>query len=194
MFCVGHLLLDMGSFFVFCISNETPLDRTVFFSFAKGCQLEVASLYKAGAHVHFPVSLLEPNLSWIHAGSVHAATVCEFTCMSTQLCLEGFISLVPSSPLALNDLSASLLQVEEFNEDIPLQTECSKVSLCEHCPIWILCIISHLLQEEASLKTGEWDTDLWEQQNVMRNNFIAMFLCITIVFKNTLTSDANWES
>lgn len=56
------------------------------------------------------------------------------------------------------------------------------LSLFIHCPIAVLHLCSHLLQEEASLMMAEWDTDPWVEQNVIRSHFIAVFLRRRAVF------------
>lgn len=63
-----------------------------------------------------------------------------------------------------------------FDKDIPLMTECSKVSHSSaHYLLVHLCISSHLPQEETSLMKAKWDIDLLAQQNIIRKYFIAMF-------------------
>lgn len=52
--CGGYFLLAWGKLqSVFCISNETPLEKMIL-SFEMGCQLENASGLGMGVQVHFP--------------------------------------------------------------------------------------------------------------------------------------------
>lgn len=81
---------------------------------------------------------------------------CESICVSCSIQRISF----PQShtwPLALSSLFTSSSQITrvlrgEFDDDIPLRTECSNMSRSAHFPVNHICISSHLLQEEDSIQ------------------------------------------
>jgi hypothetical protein len=75
------------------VPSKTSLETTSF-SFASGCQLEMASWLGMGPHV-MSLSAPGPHLAWTCTGPVCAATVS----VLDLLCLEGLVFLVSSDPL-----------------------------------------------------------------------------------------------
>ena len=65
--------------------------------------------------------------------------------------------------------------MEGFDAEIEFWMKCFKDSLYLMDVVG-LCVCSHLLQKEDSLKMDEQVPDLRVQQNVIRNYFIATFV------------------
>lgn len=55
------------------IHTDTPLEKTDF-PFASRCRLQIVSWLGVGPHIHFPLLVLGPHLSWTCADLAHAAT------------------------------------------------------------------------------------------------------------------------
>jgi hypothetical protein len=70
------------------------------------------------------------------------------------------------------DMSSLSPEWWDLMEDIPLRTECSQASHSLHTVrlCMILCICSHLLQEEVSLRMDKQGTDLGVQENTIRSH------------------------
>lgn len=73
----------------------------------------MASLLGMETWVRFPISVLELNLAWTCAGSVHAATVSEFTHASALRYLKNTVSLESSIHSGSYNLSGS------FSAELP---------------------------------------------------------------------------
>lgn len=124
-FCVGHVLLEMGT-----IANETPLEKT---NFPCEChQLEIVSGLRMCAGVFFP------SRSWypicLRPWACHQSLWGHLSVLFRRLCfLGGLLIYLPLQsaclPLSQNSLSP------EKNGDIQCTTETSKVSLT-------VCILS----------------------------------------------------
>lgn len=46
------------------------------------------------------------------------------------------------------------------------------------CPVFSLSVCSDLMQEESLLMLAQQDPDLWVEQNVNQDHFIAMLLVL----------------
>lgn len=114
-----------------------------------------------GDHVHLPISVPGPHLTWTWAGPVQAVTVSEsshehqscvpegvvslFVCFTFSLVLTLFLTPPQSS---LSPEGRSFLETSQSGLGIPR-------SLTLRHPVLGLCICFHLLQVEDSLMMVE---------------------------------------
>lgn len=122
---------------VVCIPSETPLEKTDF-SFVSSSHLVIASRFRPGACVCFPVLALGHHLPWTYAGPVRVATVSEFIVhrayLSGDHCFLGDLHPLWLLKISVPTLLHSTLspEVEGFDEDIPLRIVRFKVSHSLH--------------------------------------------------------------
>ena len=132
---------------VVCFPSKVLLEKTKFF-ICKWLPTKANVCVKArGMCPHLPP--LGPYLVQTWADPVRAASVSGFTCTQALLCLEGLDFLVSLSPAGSSLLLPPLPQFPEPRLSVP-----RSLTLCI-VGQWLLCLCSHLLQEEASLMMAE---------------------------------------
>lgn len=105
------------------IPTDTPLEKTDF-PFASRCRLQIVSWLGVGPHIHFPLLVLGPHLSWTCADLAHAATGSVSSYVPPSSCVWKLLFLFRNflSPLTLAAFSPLPSWGEGFDEDIPFRT------------------------------------------------------------------------
>lgn len=126
MFCVGHLLLDMGH--TLSMTNKTPskprLEKTIF-AFASQCQF-----VRSESYIHWSFLALGSHLTSTLAGPLRVVLpVSVRSCMSVLLCLEDTVT---SGSYSLSSSSTTWLP-EPCEEGFDLiKTSHSGLTLLKH--------------------------------------------------------------